>query len=97
MYCNIDLLNAPKQSNDAAGSRSGFLDDTAQENSARLQKMPDKAEEWIVRHTAKLETSKYILIQLTRNRKNETITIAGVTIHPPQEARYLGVIFDKTF
>jgi len=47
---------------------------------------------------AQFEPSKYILVHFTRNKNLETtasIKINGIKIEPSNEAKYLGVIFDK--
>jgi hypothetical protein len=56
-----------------------------------------KAEKWREGHGARFETTKYVLTHFTRSRTTPTanITITGTTIEPSQEARYLGVIFDR--
>src|SRR5439155_16267243 len=50
------------------------------------------------KHGAQFEKSKYMLIHFTRNptaRTKASITIAGTTIKPSTEAKYLGIIFDQ--
>ena len=84
----------------------GFIDDIAYgvqgqtngENVHKLQQMLKKAEGWKNRHGAKFEITKHTLIHFTRNRHQKTdtpATIGNVIIQPSQEARYLGVIFNK--
>ena len=56
------------------------------------------AEKWRKKHGAQFETSKYILIHYTRNRRaksDASVSINGVKIEPSKEAKYLGVIFDQ--
>ena len=103
MYYNSDLLEvAPQQQ----GTRLGFIDDIAygiegnsgQENVRKLKLILNKTEEWRKKHGAQFEPSKYILVHYTRNRNLETtasITINGIDVEPSNEAKYLGVIFDK--
>ena len=60
--------------------------------------MLEKAEQWRVTHGARFEPAKYILVHYTRRRAAENTTPIQITdtlIQPSQEARYLGVIFDK--
>src|SRR5271169_797062 len=106
MFYNGDLLKVPRMCGENDGMSLGFIDDiaygvqglTAETNSEKLQNMLEKAEEWRIKHGSKFETSKYVLIHFTRNHNLEItapVSIAGVTIHPSNEARYLGVIFDK--
>ena len=104
MYYNADLLDIDrKQPEDMA---LGFIDDIAygvagdsdKGNVRRLKGMLEGAEKWHVRHGAKFEWSKYLLVHFTRNRHKPTmakVTINGATISPSEEAQYLGVIFDK--
>jgi len=102
MYYNGDLLEVPKQ----RGQSLGFIDDitygvqglTDEGNAERLKTMLEEAEEWRKRHGAKFERTKYLLVHFTRNTRRKTtspIEITDIQIQPSQEARYLGVIFDK--
>src|SRR5204863_4060070 len=103
MYYNADLLEvAPQQQ----GTRLGFIDDIAygiegnsgQENVRKLKLILNKTEEWRKKHGAQFEPSKYILVHYTWNRNLETtasITINGINVEPSNEAKYLGIIFDK--
>lgn len=87
------------------GLSSGFIDDIAygvqgesgELNIKELQRMLMKAEEWREKHSVKFKTSKYILMHFSRSRKVPTasITIGQTTIEPANEAKYLGVIFDR--
>jgi len=88
------------------GQSLGFIDDIAygvqgqtdEENARKLQRMLEKAEEWRLKHGGRFETSKYLLVHFTRRRTLNTtapIWISGRYIHPSQEAKYLGVIFDE--
>jgi ribonuclease HI len=102
MYYNGDLLDVPKQ----RGQSLGFIDDivygvqglTDDGNAERLATLLKEAEEWRKGHGAKFERTKYLLVHFTRNNRRKTtspIEIADVIIQPSEEARYLGVIFDK--
>ena len=102
MYYNADLLEVPER----VDLGLGFIDDIAygvqgllaEDNARRLKKMLEDAENWRWKHGARFETTKYVLVHYTRRRTAETtapIQIADSVIHPSQEARYLGVIFDK--
>ena len=103
MYYNADLLEiAPERQ----GTRLGFIDDIAygvqgksgKANVRTLQIMLKEAEEWRRKHGAQFERSKYILVHFTRNpnlESNTPLTINGLTITPSNEAKYLGVTFDK--
>ena len=60
--------------------------------------MLKEAEEWRRKHGVQFEKSKYVLVHYTRNSRQETkakVTVDGTTIEASNEARYLGVIFDK--
>src|ERR1700738_1949960 len=49
-------------------------------------------------HGAQFERSKYMLVHFNQNRRRQLtspIQLAGVDIHPSNEARYLGVIFNR--
>jgi len=83
-----------------------FIDDiayevqgqTGEENVTKLQTMLEEAEQWREKHGARFETSKYVLVHFTQRRAPETTTLVRITntiIQPSQEAKYLGVIFDK--
>ncbi|PYS85965.1 MAG: hypothetical protein DMF62_17495, partial [Acidobacteria bacterium] len=77
IYYNGDLLDIPRSNNHLA---LGFIDDigygvrglTPEGNTARLEEMLAKAEEWRRKHGAQFEKSKYILIHFTRNRNIRT-------------------------
>jgi hypothetical protein len=101
-YYNADLLDVPN----GKGESLGFIDDivygvqgnTAAGNARKLGNMLQEAEQWRKRHGAQFETSKYVLVHYTRNRKQATkasIKTGNVTIEPEKEARYLGVILDQ--
>ena len=103
MYYNADLLDIAPQHR-ATGL--GFIDDIVygvqgksdKENTRKLKHILDEAEKWRKKHGAQFETSKYILIHYTRNRRarsNASVIINGITIEPSKEAKYLGVIFDQ--
>jgi hypothetical protein len=69
-----------------------------EETARKLEEMSREAEKWRERHGARFEPTKYkVLVHFTRRRKAPaaSITIANTTIKPSQEARYLGVIFDR--
>jgi hypothetical protein len=71
---------------------------TDDENAKLLKAMLEKAETWRIRHGARFEPSKYMLVYFTRNNKckmTATITISGTTIQLAGQARYLGVFFNK--
>jgi hypothetical protein len=102
MFYNGDLLDIPAPPHLSLG----FIDDIAygvqrltdKGNAEKLQEMLEQAEEWRQKHGAQFEKTKYILIHFTRNRNLSTdaaIEITGTTIEPSNDARYLGVIFDK--
>ena len=102
MYYNADLLDIPQQ----RGTGLGFIDDitygvegfTDKGNARKLNQLLREAEEWRKKHGVQFETSKYILVHFTRNYNqatNAAITVGKVTIEPSNEAKYLGVIFDK--
>jgi len=103
MFYNADLLDIAPQ-HQATGL--GFIDDTIygvqgntdKENARTLKRILDEAEDWRKKHGAQFETSKYILVHYTRNKRMKTqasVTTNGVTIKPSNEAKYLGVIFDQ--
>jgi hypothetical protein len=102
MFYNSDLLDIPASPHLSLG----FIDDIAygvqgltdKGNVEKLQEMLEQAEEWRQKHGAQFEKTKYVLIHFTRNRNLSTdaaIEITGTTIKPSNDARYLGVIFDK--
>src|SRR5579859_6839990 len=102
---NADLLEVPHPSH-SEHLALGFIDDighgvtglTAKGNVERLEKLMSGAEDWEKKSDRQFEMSKYILIHFTRNRRLETdaaITINGTTIKPTEEAKYLGVLFDR--
>jgi ribonuclease HI len=103
MYYNADLLEIAPE---LQYTRLGFIDDIAfgvqgksgRSNIRTLQKIMKETENWRRKHGAQFERSKYILVHFTRNRNTESNTplpINGFTIEPSEEAKYLGVIFDK--
>lgn len=103
MYYNADLLEVAPQHR---STRLGFIDDIAygvqgrsgKENVRKLKHILSEAEEWRKKHGAQFEPSKYILVHFTRNRNLEStapIQINGIRVEPSNEAKYLGVIFDK--
>jgi hypothetical protein len=84
----------------------GFIDNIAYgvqgrndvENARILERLLRKAEDWRQRHGARFEMTKYVLIHFTKNRNQSTtahIEIDGTIIEPSDEAKYLGVIFDR--
>jgi hypothetical protein len=84
----------------------GFIDDiiygiedfTNKGNMRKLKQLLREMEEWRKKHGVQFETSKYILVHFIRNYNrttNAAITIGNITIEPSDEAKYLGVIFDK--
>ena len=102
MYYNGDLLDIPSERELSLG----FIDDIAYgveghsdwANAERLRVMLEEAEEWRRMHGAQFERSKYMLVHFNRNSRRQLtspIGLAGVDIHPTNEARYLGVIFDS--
>ena len=102
MYYNADLLDIPQQ----RGTGLGFIDDimygvegfTDKGNVRKLKQLLWEAEEWRKKHGVQFETSKYVLVHFTRNHNratNAAIIIGNVTIESLDEAKYLGVIFDK--
>src|SRR5271169_2442791 len=103
IFYNADLLDIPENQEELG---LGFIDDIgygtsglmAESNVEKLQQLLQKAEIWRRQHGAQFERSKYVLIHFTTNGKLKTeapIEIDGVTIHPAEEAKYLGVTFDK--
>ena len=103
---NSDLVELADRINPIKVLGLGYIDDiaygtegqTAKENITALKTIMKKAERWRKRHGARFEQSKYVLIHFTRNKSSNTdtpITIDGTTIQPTNEARYLGVTFDK--
>ena len=101
MYYNADLLDSEPDK-----MSLGFIDDitygVAREsnrgNARKLKDMLEKAEDWRVKHGAKFERSKYVLVYFTRNHNKSTmasVQINKVTISASNEAQYLGVIFDQ--
>src|SRR5204862_364122 len=81
--------------NDVTYGVEGFTD---KGNAHKLKQLLREAEEWRKKHGVQFETSKYILVHFTHNHNqatNAAITIGNVTIEPSNEAKYLGVIFDK--
>ena len=103
MYYNADLLTVSTKPNEIA---IGFIDDivygtagaTDNGNARRLKQMLKEAGKWRKCHGAQFEQSKYILVHFTRNYRKSTkasLTVDGTKINPADEAKYLGVIFDK--
>ena len=103
MYYNADLLTVSARPNDVA---LGFIDDivygtagnTDKGNVTKLKHMLREAEAWRTQHGAQFEQSKYVLVHFTQNYRKPTnacLTIDGTRIEPSDEARYLGVVFDK--
>jgi len=89
--CNGDTLGKDTHGVERKGQ-------TDKENAIRLQRLLEGAEQWREKHVARFETSKYVLVHFTRRRAAETTTpiqIANTIIQPSQQAKYLGVIFDK--
>jgi hypothetical protein len=104
MYYNADLLDIDHIPNKDLAM--GFIDDVVYgttgrsdlANTRRLKQMLLKAEVWRLKHGAKFEESKYVLIHFTRNYRQNTkasITIGSNKITPSDDAKYLGIIFDK--
>ena len=102
LFYNADLLDIPGR----RGQSLGFIDDIAygvqgqtdEENVEALKEILEGAEEWRRRHGARFEEGKYVLMHFTRNSRRKTtaaLDIAGTRIEPADDARYLGVIFDK--
>jgi hypothetical protein len=103
MYYNAGLLDITTKQNEVA---LGFIDNivygtagvTDTGNVRTLKQMLKEAEEWRTHHGVQFEQSKYILVHFTRNHQKSTkasLTVEGRRIDPSDEARYLGVIFDK--
>ena len=103
MFYNADFLDIAQQ-HQATGL--GFIDDiiygvqgnTDKENVRKIKCILDEVEEWRKKHGVQFETSKYVLVHYTHNKRMETkasVTINKTTIKPSQEAKYLGVIFDQ--
>jgi Reverse transcriptase (RNA-dependent DNA polymerase) len=100
---NSDLVEIPRRVKQLG---IGFIDDilygvqnkTAMANANELERLLAKSEQWRQRHGAQFEKSKYVLIHFTRTASAQmeaSVTIAGTTIDPSPEAKYLGVIFDQ--
>jgi ribonuclease HI len=106
MFYNGDLLEIPQKCGLRLAQSLGFIDDIAygvqgptdEDNAETLEHLLHEAEQWRSRHGVKFEKSKYILVHFTRNNTQRTtspVTVGEVTIQPSNEARYLGVIFDR--
>ena len=102
LFYNADLLDIPGR----RGQSLGFIDDIAygvqgetdEENVEALKEILEEAEEWRRRHGARFEKGKYVLMHFTRNshrKMTAALDIAGTPINPTEDARYLGVVFDK--
>src|SRR5579859_5302756 len=102
LFYNADLLDIPG----TRGSSLGFIDDIAygvqgesdEDNVKELKKMLMKVEKWREEHRARFKMSKYVLIHFTKSRSRQTaahIDIGDTMIKPANEAKYLGVIFDR--
>src|SRR5437667_1484513 len=96
MLYNAELLEISRPPDLALG----FIDNiaysisgqTAQSNIERLQTILSKSEEWKVKHGAKFEPSKYMLVHFTRNTNHDVsagIQINDTAIAAGKEARYL--------
>jgi hypothetical protein len=106
MFYNADLLEIPGERSGVLSL--GFIDDiaygtqgeTAEGNAKELEEMLGKAEKWRESHGAKFEESKYVLVHFTRACKpiiadTAQIHIGDTTISPAEQAKYLGVLFDR--
>ena len=108
MYYNADLLDIPYLNKPNQHRESlGFIDDimygvqgpTDKVNTRKLEAMLKEVKKWRIKHGGQFETSKYVLIHFTHNFRQTTtalVKINQVIIEPAEEAKYLGVIFDKT-
>jgi ribonuclease HI len=103
MYYNADLLDIAPQ-RQAVGI--GFIDDVVygvksnsdRSNVRKLRLILEEAERWRKAHGAQFEVSKYVLVHFTRNnrvRTDASITVGRSEIVPSDEAKYLGVVFDR--
>jgi hypothetical protein len=106
MYYNAGLLEL-QMTGKCDEIALGFIDDvvygtagtTDRANARRLKQMLKHAKRWRAQHGAQFEQSKYVLVHFTRNHWKSTkagLVIGGTKIQPSDEAKYLGVIFDKT-
>ena len=103
MYYNADLLDIAPQHQAAS---IGFIDDVVygvsgnsdKGNVRKLRLILDEAERWRKSHGAQFEVSKYVLVHFTRNNRLKTdasITVNRSKVTPSDEAKYLGVVFDR--
>ena len=106
MFYNAELLEIPGERSGVLSL--GFIDDiaygvqgeTEEGNLRELEKMLIEAERWREKHGARFEESKYVLVHVTKahtaNLDDEAhVYIADTTIKHAEEAKYLGVIFDR--
>ena len=102
MYYNADLLDISQQ----RGTGLGFIDDIIYEmedftnkgNMRKLNQLLREAKKWRKKYGVQFEMSKYILVYFIRNYNqatNAAIIVGKVIIESSNEAKYLGVIFDK--
>ena len=100
---NSDLLEIPRRGKQLG---LGLIDDilygvqnkTAMVNASELERLLTKSEQWRQRHGAQIQKIQIHPNTLHENRidaNRSTVTIAGNTIHPSPEAKYLGAIFDQ--
>jgi ribonuclease HI len=106
IFYNAELLEIPGERSGVLSL--GFIDDilygiqgeTEEGNARELEGMLAKAETWREKHGARFEESKYVLVHFTKARSPNTtdaahIRIGDTTIKPAEEAKYLGVLFDR--
>ena len=104
MYYNTDLLDITENRDSAVSL--GFVDDIVygvegasdRGNARKINEILRRVKEWRRKHGVQFETSKYVLVHYTRNRNKATkaaVNTNSTRIQPSEEAKYLGIIFDK--
>src|SRR5213075_1942600 len=97
-YCTCIIMRTSASIgfiNDVVYGVSGNLD---KGNVRKLRLILDEAERWRKSHGAQFEVSKYVLVHFTRNNRLKTdasITVNRSKVTPSDEAKYLGVVFDR--
>jgi hypothetical protein len=106
IYYNADLLDIQVTGALTPHLSLGFIDDigygvkriTSSGNIAKLTEILVEAEHWRQWHGAQFETSKYLLIHFTWNKRDyveAALMIDGTTISLSKVVIYLGVMFDS--
>jgi len=106
MFYNAELLEIPQERSGVLSL--GFIDDiayaaegeTEEGNARELERMLIEAERWREKHGARFEGSKYVLVQFTKAHMltpedEAQVRIGDTTIKHAEEAKYLGVMFDR--